>query len=260
MKFYSSLKIHYLVSWDELLGEVPGVHGTWIGQVVVQVLEWSFSGHDGLDEESEHGEHSKTSVLDLLHLELSEGIWVVSQTQWVEWTTWVKPVKTLSPVEASWGVTEGLSLSHQDHLACHGGHNGLGVDQVGVSEVVQSIVREDGGSGLEPHGGITELGSSVVLEQLWGDASKGTQHSPASVDQFQLTVLGESLWVSRESGSVPTVVSWELSVQVAWDGTLRERSQEQWALRSIPLRLGRAGWLGLRTSKALLFRFSSLTS
>jgi hypothetical protein len=79
------------------------------------------------------------------------------------------------------------------------------------------------------------------------------------VDQFQLTVLGESLWVSRESGSVPTVVSWELSVQVAWHSTLRERSQEEWALRSIPLRLGRAGWLGLRTNKALLFRFLSRT-
>ena len=73
-----------LVSWNELGGVGESVVDSWVSQVIGQVLQWSLSGHDGLDIESEHGEHSKTSVLDFLHLQLSEGIWVVSQTQWVE--------------------------------------------------------------------------------------------------------------------------------------------------------------------------------
>ena len=42
---------------------------------------------DGLHEESEHGEHGQAAVLDLLDLELSEGVGVVSQTQGVEGAT-----------------------------------------------------------------------------------------------------------------------------------------------------------------------------
>jgi len=233
--------------------------------MVVQVLEWSLSGDDSLNEESEHGEHSKTSVLDLLDLELSEGVWVISKTQWVEWTSWVESVETLSPVEGtSWGVTEGLSLSHEDHLASNSGNNGLSMDQVGVSEVVKSVIREDGSSGLEPNSSISELSGSVGLEKLWGDASKGSQHSPAGVDKLKLTVLGESLWISRESSSIPSVISWEFSVQVAWDGTLREWTEEEWALWSVPLGVRRLGsWLSLQTNnihQSMLCKMNSVES
>jgi hypothetical protein len=192
--------------------------------VVSQVLEWSLSSHDGLDEESEHGEHSKTSVLDLLDLELSESIWVVSKTQWVEWTSWVERVESLN----SWGLsggTESLSLSHEDNLASDGGNDGLSVDQRWVSEVVESVIGEDGGSSLEPDSGISEVSDSVVLEELWGQASEGSQHSPTGVDDLELSVLGESLWVSGETGGIPSVVSWELSSQVRWSVVLREWSQ-----------------------------------
>ena len=34
-----------------------------------------------LHEEAEHGEHGEAAVLDLLHLQLSQGVGVVSQTQ-----------------------------------------------------------------------------------------------------------------------------------------------------------------------------------
>jgi hypothetical protein len=37
-------------------------------QVVGQVLDGALAGGDGLHEEAEHGEHSQTTVLDLLHL------------------------------------------------------------------------------------------------------------------------------------------------------------------------------------------------
>ena len=50
------------------------------GQVVVEVLDGSLSSDNGLHEEAEHGEHSQTAVLDLLHLHrhstsLHDAIW-----------------------------------------------------------------------------------------------------------------------------------------------------------------------------------------
>ena len=42
--------------------------GKRTGQVVGQVLDGALAGDDGLHEESEHGEHSQTAVLDLLGL------------------------------------------------------------------------------------------------------------------------------------------------------------------------------------------------
>ena len=51
------------------------------------------------------------------HLELSQGVWVVSQTQWVECTTGVQAVQVLT--EATWGTTVGavaLSSTHQQNL------------------------------------------------------------------------------------------------------------------------------------------------
>nr|WP_236638556.1 hypothetical protein [Mangrovicoccus ximenensis] len=49
-----------------------------------KVLYRSLTSDDGLNEESKHREHSQSSVLELLHLQLSECLWVGSQTQWVE--------------------------------------------------------------------------------------------------------------------------------------------------------------------------------
>ena len=56
----------------------------WVSDVSLPVGDWSLSGDNSLNVESEHGEHSETAVLDLLDLELSEGIRVISQTKRVE--------------------------------------------------------------------------------------------------------------------------------------------------------------------------------
>ena len=37
--------------------------------MVVEVLDGALAGDNGLDEETEHGEHGKTAVLDLLDLQ-----------------------------------------------------------------------------------------------------------------------------------------------------------------------------------------------
>ncbi len=47
--------------------DVPGV-----SDVVLQVLQGGLASHNGLDEEAEHGEHSQTAVLDLLHLQAQD--------------------------------------------------------------------------------------------------------------------------------------------------------------------------------------------
>ena len=52
------------------------------------------AGDDGLHEEAEHGEHGQAAVLDLLHLQLGEGVRVVSQAQGVEGATLRAPIKS----------------------------------------------------------------------------------------------------------------------------------------------------------------------
>lgn len=66
-----------------------------IAQVSGQVLDGSFAGNVGLDEEAEHGEHSQPSVLNLLHLKKGKLIRVLGQTQGIECTTGVQPVQIL---------------------------------------------------------------------------------------------------------------------------------------------------------------------
>ena len=197
--------------------------------MISQVLEWSLSGHDGLDKESEHGEHSETSVLDLLDLELGKGVWIVSKTQWVEGLSWVEWVESLS----SWSSVHAVSLneSHEQHLGEGHGDDGLGVDEGWVSEVVESVLSEDGGSGLEPHSGVSKVNGSVAGEELWGDASEGSQHGPAGVDHLALSVAGKGLWVSRETGGIPSVISWVLSGEVGnlW-GEWSEELGSVWAI------------------------------
>ena len=48
----------HLRGWCELGGEVEGVDGSRVAQVVLQVLKGSLACHNSLDKESEHGEHS----------------------------------------------------------------------------------------------------------------------------------------------------------------------------------------------------------
>ena len=48
----------HLTSWCELCGSSETVDGEGVAQVVRQVLDWALACDNGLDEESEHGEHS----------------------------------------------------------------------------------------------------------------------------------------------------------------------------------------------------------
>jgi hypothetical protein len=218
---------------NELLGRGESVVNKGISQVIRKVLEGTLSGDDSLNEESEHGEHSKTSVLDLLDLELSKSIGVVSESQGVEGTTGVESIKTLSPGTSTLTgtSTESLSLTHQDDEDSDGGSDGLGVDKVGVTEVVKTLIGEDVGLASEPDG-LTEVDGAVALEELGDDASKSTEHGPASVDDLDLAVAGEGLGVSGHTGGIPAVVTGVLTLEVRGDVALREGAQELGAVCS----------------------------
>ena len=180
--------------------------------MVSKVLKRTLAGDNGLDEETEHGEHGEAAVLDLLDLELSESIGVVSKAQGVEGLTGVEGIETLTGGTTVDTVT--LNETHQDNLDDEGSSDGLGVDEGGVAEVVEATVSEEGGTGLEPDGGISEVNGTVALEELRGDAAEGTKHGPASVDDLDLTVASEGLGISGETGGIPSVISGVLTLEV----------------------------------------------
>ncbi len=65
-----------------------------------------------------------------------------------------------------------------------------------------------------------------LTDQLGGDAAQGAKHGPASMDNLQLTELGEGGGVGGQASSVPAVVTGELASQVA-GGSARQATQVQ---------------------------------
>ncbi|KAK2987242.1 hypothetical protein RJ640_001758, partial [Escallonia rubra] len=138
---------------------------------------------------------------------LSKGLGIISKTQWVKTSAWVKWVNDLS--EWSAGNTVAFYGSHQYNLSSPDCQDALGVDQAWIAQVVESTFAENLGSSLEPHC-LAEL-DTIAGQQLGEDASKGSKHGPSGVNHLELTVLGESFWVCRKPGSVPTVVTGEFT-------------------------------------------------
>uniref|UniRef100_A0A3Q7F276 Uncharacterized protein n=1 Tax=Solanum lycopersicum TaxID=4081 RepID=A0A3Q7F276_SOLLC len=69
----------FLFSGDKVCGVGPGVVVYWVCKVISKVLQWSLSSNNGLNKESKHREHSKSTVLNLLYLELSKCLRVFSK-------------------------------------------------------------------------------------------------------------------------------------------------------------------------------------
>mmetsp|Transcript_15040 Transcript_15040/g.45440 ORF Transcript_15040/g.45440 Transcript_15040/m.45440 type:complete len:200 (+) Transcript_15040:242-841(+) len=147
----------------ELGGIVESIDAGWVAQVVIQILQWALAGDDGLYKKAKHGEHGKAPILDLLHLELSEGVGVIGKAQGVERSTGVCLLLWSLP---KWStiLTERLGPTHEDDLAGEGGNDGLGMHQGRVAQVVKPALVEDLGACLEPRG-LLEL-HPVSLQQL----------------------------------------------------------------------------------------------
>lgn len=58
--------------------------------------QFLFGIGEALAVEAKHGEHCKTPILDLLHLQLCECVRVIGQTQGVEWAARVQAVQILT--------------------------------------------------------------------------------------------------------------------------------------------------------------------
>jgi hypothetical protein len=223
-----------LVAGDEVGGVGPCVVVDWVSDVVSEVLERALAGDDGLDEEAEHGKHGEAAVLELLHLELGEGLGVVGQAEGVEAAARVQRVDDLAERPA--GNAVALDGTHEHDLAGPDGEDALRVDQAGVAEVVQPALAEDLGAGLEPDG-LAEL-DAVAGEQLGEDAAERAEHGPAGVDHLQLAVLGECLGVGGQPGGVPAVVAGELAGEVA-RGLAGEGAEVLDAVGAVPGAAGR---------------------
>uniref|UniRef100_A0A7C9E1U0 Uncharacterized protein n=1 Tax=Opuntia streptacantha TaxID=393608 RepID=A0A7C9E1U0_OPUST len=100
-------------------GVSPSIVVNWVCKVVVKVLNGPLSSHNGLDEEPEHGEHGQPTILDLLHLQLREGLWVIGQPKWVKSPTRVDFVEPLTQWPTGNPIT--LDKTHQNHLASPNG-------------------------------------------------------------------------------------------------------------------------------------------
>mmetsp|Transcript_5834 Transcript_5834/g.20430 ORF Transcript_5834/g.20430 Transcript_5834/m.20430 type:complete len:249 (+) Transcript_5834:916-1662(+) len=209
--------------------------------MILQVLDWALAGDDGLNEESKHGNHGKTAVLDLLDLQLSEGVGIVSQAQRVKVvTTRVVLVQTLA--SGSTVHTVSLHCSHEDDLGDHNGNDGLSMDQSGVAKVIESSLGENLGTSLEPNW-LLEVHTSVGAEKLRGDASKSSKHCPASVHQLGLAVSSKGLGISGEPSGIPAIVTGVLTRQVG-GGVSGVRAQELGTVGSIPHGAGSCLLLG----------------
>ena len=59
-----------LAAWDKLGGNGESIVLEGLSQMVGKVLNGALASGDGLDEETEHREHGKAAILDLLHLQV----------------------------------------------------------------------------------------------------------------------------------------------------------------------------------------------
>jgi len=220
----------------ERRGEVrDDVAASGVGEMASKVLNGSDTGHDGLSTKAEHGEHGKTTVLDLTSLHLSQVSLVLSEAEGVEeGTTRVGRVarateallqtkeELLSHGTRVLEVTPTTELSelHQDNVDPE---NSVGVTPVAV---VRASGRDD--TGLEPDE--TSLGrdGTGVAEDLGREAPSGTKHSPAAVDDLSVREpLGGDVTTStlgvRETERVETVVTGEGAVEVG-QGSVRDEA------------------------------------
>ena len=106
--------------------------------------------------------------------------------------------------------------------------------QAGAAKVVQTALREDMSTSLEPHR-LIDLHTSVLGQQLRGQAAQSAQHSPTSVGQLGLMVRGgKGGRVSSQTGSVPTVVTRVLTSEAVRGGGIRDWALPLMALWAIP--------------------------
>ena len=87
------MKMNDLESWSSLSrsrNDSEQVVAKRVTEMFCQVLNRTFSGDICLEVETKHGKHSKSAILNFLHLQQCSLVWIICKPQWVKWTTWMK--------------------------------------------------------------------------------------------------------------------------------------------------------------------------
>jgi len=206
-----------------------------IRTVINKVLKRSSASCSSLDIESKHGNHSETTVLDLLHLELSKLLFSLSKLKRVKvFSSRVSLIERYS-VEFT-GATVCFSTSHKKNLCSSDSNDGLSMDKLRRTEVVDALIVQNKSSSLEPNW-FFKLNPVVVGKDLREDASKSTKHSPASVENLSLAIVCESSRVSRKAKSIPSVVSRVLSGEIIRNTGQEGIRKPLWSVWAVPLNI-----------------------
>mmetsp|Transcript_28578 Transcript_28578/g.77100 ORF Transcript_28578/g.77100 Transcript_28578/m.77100 type:complete len:306 (-) Transcript_28578:58-975(-) len=221
----------------------------WVRDVLGEVGVWALTSHVRLDSESQHANHGETAVLDLLNLQLSEHLWVISQVQGVKGATRVQLVQAIEDVGVelanTWGKASGASSVHpellhsaqQNNLNQGHGSQGQGVlhHAEGHGKVVQGATVEHLSASLEPCATLDV--STVGLQALWDEDTSSSKHGPAGVQQLIGTVLLHLLFVLAQAQRIVAVVAGQLAVQVLGHiiAVQQTSGQEELTLRTVPL-------------------------
>merc|ERR1712139_315359 len=109
--------------------------------MISPIFNRSFSGYYGLHIESLHCEHSQSTVFNFLDFELRKCIRVIRQAKWIKRFSWMKRIESFPKWPSVYTVS--LTSSHQNHLTHSNCKNRLCMNQIFVSEVVQTTILKD---------------------------------------------------------------------------------------------------------------------
>jgi len=108
---------------------------------------------DRLHEEAQHRKHGQPPILDLLDLQLGQGVRVVGQAERVEGPARVQGVArhvVVLDARAPAGKAEALDGPHQQDLDDDGGNDGFSVDEARDPQVLSTLGLEDDGARVVP--------------------------------------------------------------------------------------------------------------
>ncbi|KAK2994991.1 hypothetical protein RJ640_030038 [Escallonia rubra] len=90
------IPLDHSLSGNKVCGICPGIVVHRVSKVVSKILQWTLSGHNGLNKEAEHGEHGQSTIFYLLYLKFSKCLGIFSKAQGVEASTGIKRVDHLT--------------------------------------------------------------------------------------------------------------------------------------------------------------------
>ena len=188
-----------------------------IGDVLTPVRRWSFVSRQTLDEDTQHGNHRQSAVLNFLNLQDFQILRVGRDVVKVQRSARVDRVQlgevlgaevALERDKAIWRggrvSAELFRTTHQDNLGSGGDAQPQDSRADSASFAVQKHL-----TGFSPV-------AAGNIERFRNDDTRDGQHSPSGVDDFRDTVLRDGT-VRAQTERVETVIAGQLTVEVGRD-------------------------------------------